>query len=82
MDSRYRKKLFKNERGEITLSVFDLLNQNRRINRNITDIYVEDVETNVLQRYVMLKFTYNFRNFNTGKAAPNQNRGGRKGHNW
>ncbi len=64
------KKLFKNQRGELTLSVFDLLNQNRRVNRNITDVYIEDVQTNVLQRYVMLKFTYNFLNFNTGKKIP------------
>jgi len=64
------KKLFKNQRGEITLSVFDLLNQNRRISRNITDVYIEDVQTNVLQRYAMLKFTYNFLNFNTGKKIP------------
>ena len=64
------KKLFKNQRGELTLSVFDLLNQNRRVNRNLTDVYIEDVQTNVLQRYVMLKFTYNFLNFNTGKKIP------------
>jgi len=64
------KKLFKNQRGELTLSVVDILNQNRRINRNITDVYIEDVQTNVLQRYMMLKFTYNFLNFNTGKKIP------------
>ena len=64
------KKLFKNQRGELTLSVFDLLNQNRRVSRNITDVYIEDVQNNVLQRYVMLKFTYNFLNFNTGKKIP------------
>jgi Outer membrane protein beta-barrel family len=63
------KKLFANQRGELTLSVFDLLNQNRRVARNITDVYVEDVETNVLQRYVMLKFQYTFLNYNSGKVA-------------
>jgi len=57
------KKLFKNQRGEITLSVFDLLNQNRQITRNVTDVYIEDVQTNVLQRYVMLKFQYTFLNY-------------------
>ncbi len=64
------KKLFKNQRGEITLSVFDILNQNRRISRDVTDVYIENVQTNVLQRYAMLKFTYNFLNFNTGKKMP------------
>lgn len=66
------KKLFKNQRGEITLSVFDLLNQNQSISRNITETYIEDLKTNVLQRYAMLTFTYNFRNFNTGKAIPEE----------
>lgn len=61
-------KLLKEQRGELALSVFDLLNQNQRITRNVTDVYIENVSTNVLQRYFMLKFTYNFRNFNSGKA--------------
>ncbi|MFK7807578.1 MAG: outer membrane beta-barrel protein [Saprospiraceae bacterium] len=61
------KKIFKNQRGEISLSVFDLLNQNRKINRNVTDVYVEDIQTNVLQRYLMLKFQYTFLNYNAGR---------------
>ena len=63
------KKLFKNERGEITLAINDLLKQNRNITRNITETYTEDVQTNALQQFVMLSFTYNLRNFNTGKQA-------------
>lgn len=57
------RKIFKNKRGEIALKAFDILNQNRSITRNVTEIYVEDLQTNVLDRYVMLMFTYNFRNF-------------------
>ncbi|RMF22280.1 MAG: TonB-dependent receptor [Bacteroidetes bacterium] len=63
------KKLFKNDRGEITLTVFDLLGQNTSIRRNVTEIYYEDVESQVLQRYFMLRFTYNVRNFRKGAAA-------------
>ncbi len=63
------KKLFKNERGEIALAVNDLLKQNRSIQRTITETYTEDVQTNALQQFVMLSFTYNLRNFNTGKQA-------------
>lgn len=63
------KKLFKNERGELTLSVNDLLNQNRNITRTVTETYIEDSQTNALTRYVMLTFTYNLRHFNTGKKA-------------
>ncbi len=57
------KKLFKNQRGDLRLTVFDILNQNRSIQRNVTDVYIEDVETQVLQRFVMLTFTYQLRNF-------------------
>lgn len=63
------KKLFRNQRGEITLSVFDLLKQNQSITRNVTEIYIEDLRSKVLQRYAMLTFTYNFRNFSSKKEA-------------
>jgi hypothetical protein len=57
------KKVFKNQRGEINLNAYDLLKQNTNIWRNVSDAYVEDVQTNVLQRYFMLTFTYNIRYF-------------------
>ena len=63
------KKVFKDKRGEILVSVFDLLEQNNIINRNITPVYIEDITSLVLQRYFMLSFTYNFRNFSL-KGSP------------
>ncbi|MEX2569181.1 MAG: outer membrane beta-barrel protein [Cyclobacteriaceae bacterium] len=60
------KKIFKNQRGEISLNIYDLLGQNNNIRRNITETYVEDIQSNVLQRYVLLSFTYNLRNFGKG----------------
>lgn len=57
------KKLFKNDRGEISLTVFDLLNQNNALSRNVTEVYTEDVQTNVLQQYAMLSFKYDLRHF-------------------
>ncbi len=68
------KKLFKNQRGELQLSVFDLLEQNNSIQRNVTNAYIEDVESAVLQRYVMLTFTYQLRNFGTPSANQNEER--------
>ncbi|MGV3588721.1 MAG: outer membrane beta-barrel protein [Adhaeribacter sp.] len=62
------KKIFRNQRGEINLNVYDLLKQNNSIWRNISDAYVEDVQTNVLQRYFMLSFTYNIRYFGVGTS--------------
>jgi hypothetical protein len=57
------KKLFEKNRGEISLTVFDVLHQNNALSRNITEVYTEDVQTNVLQQYVMLSFKYDLRHF-------------------
>ena len=62
------KKLLKEDRGELAITIFDLLNENQSIVRNVTDVYIEDLRTNVLQQYFTLKFTWNFKNFNSGKA--------------
>ena len=52
------KQLFKNKRGEIRASVFDILNNNRSLVRNVGETYIEDVESTVLKRFFMLSFTY------------------------
>ncbi len=57
------KKFLKDRRGELELSVFDLLKQNQSIQRNVTEAYLEDTQTQVLQQYFMLTFTYQLRNF-------------------
>ncbi|MCB9283618.1 MAG: TonB-dependent receptor [Lewinellaceae bacterium] len=66
------KKIFKNQRGEINLSVFDLLQQNTSLSRTITEIYTQDVQTNVLQRFVMVNFIYNLRNFGKAPEPPKE----------
>jgi hypothetical protein len=60
------KKVFNNQRGEVSIMVYDLLGQNANVRRNIAETYIEDVQTNVLQQYVMLSFTYNLRRFSKG----------------
>jgi hypothetical protein len=60
------KKVFKNQRGEVSIMVYDLLNQNANVRRNISDTFIEDIQTNVLQQYFMLSFTYNIRRFSKG----------------
>lgn len=52
------KGFLKNKRGELKLSVFDLLNKNVGINRNANQNYIEDTRYNVLQRYFLVSFTY------------------------
>ncbi|MDA0314458.1 MAG: outer membrane beta-barrel protein [Bacteroidetes bacterium] len=60
------KKVFKNQRGEVSIMIYDLLNQNANVRRNISDTFIEDIQTNVLQQYFMLSFTYNIRRFSKG----------------
>ncbi len=60
------KKIFRNQLGEVTLMVYDLLKQNNSIRRNVNEVYIEDVRSNVLQQYFMLTFTYNIRQFAGG----------------
>jgi hypothetical protein len=57
------KKIFSNQRGEVKLTVFDILDQNKDIRRSVNDFYIEDTRTYTLQRYILFTFTYNLRNF-------------------
>lgn len=45
------------------LVVFDLLKENNNIARNVTDVYFEDVRSNVLQQYFLFQVTYNLKMF-------------------
>jgi uncharacterized membrane protein YgcG len=56
-------KFLKDNQAELRLFVFDVLNQNQSIQRNITETYIEDTQTNILQRYFMLTFTYNIKSY-------------------
>ena len=62
------KKFLKNRKGELKVSVFDLLKQNISISRDITESYIEDQKNKVITQYFMLTFTYNLRNFGTAAA--------------
>lgn len=57
------KQFFKGNTGELRLQVFDLLNQNRSLVRNTTDTYIEDVQSRILRRYLLVSFVYNLRRF-------------------
>ena len=73
------KKVFKNQRGEFQLSVFDVLEQNNSISRSVNETFIQDIRTLVLTQYAMLTFTYQLRNFGT---PPAQNNGGRGDRPW
>jgi hypothetical protein len=68
------KKFLKDRRGELKLTVFDLLKQNQSITRTVGDSYVQDVQNLVLKQYFMMTFTYSLKNFGKAKASNNQDR--------
>lgn len=57
------KKMLKNDRGEVSLSMFDLLGQNLSLQRIVAANYTQDVETDVLGSYIKLGFRYDLRKF-------------------
>ena len=79
-------KFLKGKKAEIRLTVYDLLNQNTAINREVTALFVEDTRSLVLNRFFMLRFLYQFRDFK-GQRPPldeqqspwGGGRGGRRG---
>jgi hypothetical protein len=63
-------KFLKDRSLEAKISVFDILNQNRSIGRNVTGNYTEDYNTMVLKRYAMFTLTYTLKNFKNGSTPP------------
>lgn len=64
----------KDGKGLLKLSVFDILNRNNAFYRRTAQNQVIDQQTNVLQRYFLLTFTYNIRNMATPKKVGGRDR--------
>jgi len=64
-------KLFlKYNRGELKLSVYDLLNENQAIVRNTNSNYIEDQNNRVLRRFFLLGFTYSLTKMSANAGGP------------
>lgn len=68
------KKFLKNKQGELKLTAFDLLKQNQSLVRTVSENYIQDTRTQVLQQYFMLTFTYSLKNFGQPNMKSNNNR--------
>lgn len=59
----------KDQKGQLKLSAFDLLDDNINMFRYTNENGVVDRQINILQQYFLLTFTYNIRNFKAGKVG-------------
>ena len=66
--------MLKNDVGLLKLSVFDILDRNNGYYRTTTANQIIDNQTNVLQRYAELSFTYNVRNMGAPKKVGGRDR--------
>lgn len=57
-NAAFSKLFLKYNRGEIKVSVYDLLNENKGIVRNTSQNYIEDQRNKILRRFFLLCFTY------------------------
>lgn len=65
------KLLFKNQAGELKIAIYDILNQNVSVSRNVTANYVVDQQSTVLKQYFSVTFAYNLRKFaGAGQQMP------------
>ena len=69
------KQIFKNKRGTIKLSIYDILKQNKNYSRTTTDNYMEDLHSNTLGQFAMISFMYRFNSFGSGGVPQMQGPG-------
>jgi hypothetical protein len=59
----------KADKGQLKFSAYDLLDNNVSVYRYTSENSIIDTQTRILQRYFMATFTYNIRNFKSGKVG-------------
>ncbi len=69
-DAYLAKKVFKDKKSEIRFSAFDLLNQNKGVNRNTSSTTVTEITSETLHRYFLLSFIWNFIKNPASPSAP------------
>lgn len=66
------KSILKNNRGEIRITAYDLLNQNTGLDRTSNGNFVQDTRYLVLKQYFIATFTYNLSKFGNIGAGRGQ----------
>ncbi|MBR2424930.1 MAG: outer membrane beta-barrel protein [Tidjanibacter sp.] len=63
------KKLFKDRRGELSIGVNDIFDQNKDFRRSVGTNYLSNTTNLAIGRYVAVQFVYNLRIFGNGSTA-------------
>ena len=69
-NASFSKLFLKYNRGELKLSVYDLLDENKAIVRNTNANYIEDQSNRVLKRFFLLGFTYSLNKMSANAGGP------------
>jgi hypothetical protein len=69
-NAAFSKLFLKYNRGEMKISVHDLLNENQAIVRNTNSNYIEDQSNRVLKRFYLLSFTYSLNKMSANANGP------------
>lgn len=69
-------------KATLTLVGYDILGKNNGYRRTVTETSIQDFESNILEQYFMLNFTYKFGSFAGQKMNINQDRSRRGGGNF
>jgi len=62
----------KDQKGQLKISAYDLLNENISVVRSTRENLIIDRQLNNMQRYYLLTFSYNIRNFKASKVGGTQ----------
>lgn len=63
---------FKDKSLQAKVSAFDLLRQNTSVRRIVNELYIEDVQTDIVEQYFMLTLTWNFSKFGAKPKGSNR----------
>jgi len=69
-NASFSKLFLKYNRGELKISVHDLLNENEAIVRYTNSNYIEDQSNRVLKRFYLLSFTYSLNKMSANVGGP------------
>jgi hypothetical protein len=68
--------MFKEDKGQLKLAVYDILNSNNNALRFVSGNLITDSKSMVLQRYFMVTYSYNIRSLAGQKTKVGGNQGG------